>query len=46
MKTQNLSTTDVYSWVSKIAASGVDVIKTEGLYSFDGVDQYSLGQGE
>lgn len=44
--TENLSTAEVYSWVAKVAAAGVDVIKTEGLYSFDGVDQYSLGQGE
>lgn len=29
-----------------LSATGFDVIKTENLYAFDGVDAYSLGQGE
>lgn len=30
----------------RIAAAGFDVVKTEGLYTFDGERGYSLGQGE
>ena len=29
-----------------MSAAGFDVIKTEGLYSFDGNRGYSLAQGE
>jgi isocitrate dehydrogenase len=29
-----------------LSRAGVDVVKTEGLYSFDGVPGYSLGQGQ
>ena len=30
----------------RIAGAGFDVVKTEGLYTFDGQRGYSLGQGE
>ncbi len=30
----------------RLCASGVDFIKTEGLYAFDGEPGYSLGQGQ
>lgn len=30
----------------RIAAAGFDIVKTEGLYTFDGQRGYSLGQGE
>ncbi|MFN7824411.1 MAG: NADP-dependent isocitrate dehydrogenase [Pseudobdellovibrionaceae bacterium] len=42
--TQSLS--QVYDFISKVTEQGFDVIKTENLYSFDGLDQFSLGQGE
>lgn len=32
--------------MSNALASGIDVIKTENLYQFDGKDAYSLGQGQ
>ncbi len=30
----------------RITGAGFDVVKTEGLYTFDGQRGYSLGQGE
>jgi isocitrate dehydrogenase len=30
----------------RITSAGFDVVKTEGLYNFDGKRGYSLGQGE
>jgi isocitrate dehydrogenase len=36
----------VAAQMSALAATGLDVIKIEGLYSFDGVPGYSLGQGQ
>ena len=32
--------------LSKAIASGIEVIKTENLYEFDGVKSYSAGQGQ
>ncbi|MGA1381148.1 MAG: hypothetical protein ACO30N_06285 [Schleiferiaceae bacterium] len=32
--------------LSAAAAHGIDVIKTENLYRFDGTPSYSLGQGQ
>ena len=37
---------DVAHLLSRLASAGVDVIKTEHLYSFDGERGFSLGQGE
>jgi isocitrate dehydrogenase len=36
----------IVSLLSRIAASGLDFIKTENLYNFDGQRGYSLDQGE
>ena len=41
-----LSNSDVITLLQSIDKSGLDVIKTENLYSFDGERAYSLGQGE
>src|SRR4026209_1331075 len=38
--------TQVVSLLSRIAGAGYDVIKTEGLYTFDGQRGFSLDQGE
>jgi len=37
---------DVIALLQRAEASGVDFIKTEHLYAFDGVKAFSLGQGE
>ncbi|MCX8088857.1 MAG: NADP-dependent isocitrate dehydrogenase [Meiothermus ruber] len=37
---------DIVELLSRIAAAGMDFIKTEHLYSFDGKPGYSLGQGQ
>lgn len=37
---------DVIELMQKALNSGLEVIKTENLYSFDGKDAYSLGQGQ
>ncbi len=37
---------DVLALLAAIHGAGLDVIKTEHLYTFDGVRGYSLGQGE
>ena len=29
-----------------LSRAGIDVVKTEGLYTFDGQPGYSLGQGQ
>ena len=36
----------VASQLAALASAGFDVIKTEGLYAFDGTPGYSLGQGQ
>jgi len=30
----------------RVSSAGFDIVKTEGLYTFDGQRGYSLGQGE
>jgi len=40
------STKDVVSIVGALDAAGLDVVKTEGLYAFDGARGFSLAQGE
>jgi isocitrate dehydrogenase len=37
---------DVAALLAAFAAAGIDFVKTEQLYTFDGVAGYSLGQGE
>ncbi|AGK04365.1 isocitrate dehydrogenase [Meiothermus ruber DSM 1279] len=37
---------DIVELLGKIAAAGMDFIKTEHLYNFDGKPGYSLGQGQ
>ncbi|MCU0431045.1 MAG: NADP-dependent isocitrate dehydrogenase [Cytophagaceae bacterium] len=37
---------DIVSVLKKAIDNHLDVIKTENLYAFDGVDAYSLGQGQ
>jgi isocitrate dehydrogenase len=32
--------------LTRAISSGIDVIKTENLYEFDGVKGFSLGQGQ
>lgn len=41
-----LSNRDIIELLKKIDEIGLDVVKTENLYSFDGERSYSLGQGE
>jgi isocitrate dehydrogenase len=41
-----VSHTAVAALLTRLAAAGVDFIKTEHLYAFDGVPAFSLGQGE
>ncbi len=41
-----LSNDDVVKLLNNCTAAGFDFIKTEHLYTFDGVRSYSLGQGE
>jgi isocitrate dehydrogenase len=40
------SNRDVVALLQRITDAGLDVIKTENLYTFDGQPGYSLGQGE
>ena len=37
---------DIISLLKRAEEKGIDVIKTENLYSFDGRSAYSLGQGQ
>ena len=37
---------DALALQQRIDASGLEIIKTENLYTFDGVPGYSLGQGQ
>lgn len=41
-----LAHTDIVSLLNGIAGAGIDFIKTEGLYTFDGKPGFSLGQGQ
>jgi len=42
----NLSKDDIIALLQKANGAGIDVIKTENLYHFDGVPGFSLGQGQ
>jgi isocitrate dehydrogenase len=41
-----LSKADIIELLSKASQFDIDVIKTENLYFFDGVQGFSLGQGQ
>jgi isocitrate dehydrogenase len=41
-----LSNEDILTLMSAVTAKGLDIIKTENLYEFDGQRGYTLGQGE
>lgn len=43
---QTLSHQDIVQLLGRFSEAGLDFIKTEHLYTFDGVRGYSLGQGE
>jgi isocitrate dehydrogenase len=43
---KNMSKEDIVGLLQRAISEGVDSIKTENLYSFDGKDGYSLGQGQ
>lgn len=43
---RELDAGDVIALLSAMHAKGIDVVKTENLYTFDGERGYSLGQGE
>ena len=38
--------TDIIKLLQNAENQGIDIIKTENLYSFDGRQAYSLGQGQ
>lgn len=40
------STHDIVRLLARLSGAGLDFVKTEGLYRFDGVPGYSLGQGQ
>ena len=42
----SISGSDVVALLGRIVGSGLLMVKTEGLFDFDGVRGYSLGQGE
>lgn len=41
-----ISNSDIPKLMNLAIEHGIDVIKTENLYAFDGVDSFSLGQGQ
>ncbi len=43
---EHTSQADMLGIIAKLAERGYDVIKTEGLFSFDGNPGYSVGQGQ
>jgi isocitrate dehydrogenase len=45
-KGYQLTKGDIINLLSSAENLGIDTIKTENLYSFDGKDAYSLGQGQ
>jgi isocitrate dehydrogenase len=45
-KDSGLTKDDIIKLMSKANDNGIDVIKTENLYKFDGVPAFSLGQGQ
>jgi isocitrate dehydrogenase len=42
----NITKQNILSLLEKAEGAGIDVVKTENLYHFDGVAAYSLGQGQ
>lgn len=42
----SIAYSDVLELMSRLSSAGLDIIKTENLYTFDGLPGYSLGQGE
>lgn len=42
----NISNKDIIELMTKAGSLNVDVVKTENLYTFDGVPAFSLGQGQ
>ena len=44
--TDKISNSDIPRLMNLAIEHGIDVIKTENLYAFDGVDSFSLGQGQ
>jgi isocitrate dehydrogenase len=46
LATENAGFADVIALQQLLTEAGLEVIKTENLYSFDGLPGYSLGQGE
>lgn len=40
------SNADIINLLNRLAGAGLEFVKSEGLYSFDGVPGYSLGQGQ
>jgi len=45
-KTLPISTSDIIALLERVSTSGLEFIKTENLYTLDGVRGYALGQGE
>ena len=45
-ESSELSNSDIVALLQKVDQAGLDVVKTENLYAFDGERGYSLGQGE
>lgn len=43
---EHLAKGEICNLMQKLEQAGVDIIKTENLYSFDGVNGFSLGQGQ
>ena len=41
-----ISNSDIPRLMNLAIEHGIDVIKTENLYAFDGADSFSLGQGQ
>ncbi len=44
--TDKISNSDILRLMTLAIEHGIDIIKTENLYAFDGVDSFSLGQGQ
>ncbi len=42
----NVTKTDLIDLLDRAERSGIDTIKTENLYAFDGTPAFSLGQGQ
>lgn len=43
---ETITKEDIIALLTKLNEMGIDVVKTENLYNFDGVAAYSLGQGQ